>query len=101
MTTYVQLKQVIQAANPGVMEWHCEGCLRWHSEYTNGCLYCWRDELTREENIKLFPNRKVILISRPIRLADVMLAIKNYEKGLKIPTTSDYPCCLIYKSDIG
>jgi hypothetical protein len=74
------LEQKIQAirekcieANPEITEMRCECCMFNWGEYVNGCPKCWRSELSREENRRLFPNRSVRPVCRPIRLADVLL----------------------------
>ena len=40
----------------------CDGCERTYGEYINGCIYCWDDDLSVEENRRRFPRRKVRLI---------------------------------------
>lgn len=81
---YQKLREVIIAANPEIMEWRCEGCNQKYGEYVNGCVFCWREQISPEENRKLFPERAVRLTPREIRLADVLLALgaKDYEISL-------------------
>lgn len=79
---FEKLRQVIIAANPEIMEWRCEGCNRRYAEYVNGCVQCWCDELPREDNLKIFPNRSVKLSPREIRLADVLLTIDKVQSDL-------------------
>ena len=38
----------------------CEGCGTVYAEYVNGCPRCWDDTLSREENLRKYPNRKVV-----------------------------------------
>lgn len=40
----------------------CEGCGRTYAEYINGCLDCWDDSLTTDENRRRFPRRGVRLV---------------------------------------
>jgi len=48
--------------------WHpegiyqCQGCGRTYPEYVNGCISCWDDDLTIEENQREYPRRAVVLI---------------------------------------
>jgi hypothetical protein len=74
-----QVRAAIIKAVPEVMEWRCEGCKRKHSEYVNGCVYCWSNLLTDEINRVVFPHRAVRLVERPIRLADVLHAVKEHD----------------------
>lgn len=39
----------------------CQGCGRTYNEYVNGCLSCWDDNLSIEENRRRFPLRSVRL----------------------------------------
>jgi hypothetical protein len=72
---YNSLRLRINEILPDLKEWRCEGCDRKFGEYINGCPHCWRSELSREENLKIFPKRGVNLISKPPTLADVLGAI--------------------------
>jgi hypothetical protein len=87
MTTQEKIESIRQAcikANPKIVEHRCEGCNKFYAEYVNGCPHCWRDELSSEENLKLFPKRGVRPVIRPIRLADVLLAIEHSTDDISI-----------------
>jgi hypothetical protein len=38
----------------------CRGCFRAYAEYVNGCVWCWDDGLTIDENRAKYPDRKVV-----------------------------------------
>lgn len=40
----------------------CEGCGQTYAEYVNGCVSCWDDDLTIEQNQVRYPRRRVILV---------------------------------------
>lgn len=81
---YYAVREAVIKAVPEILEHRCGGCKRKYAEYVNGCVFCWRDDLSREENQKLFPNRSVWPVAREIRLADVLLAIgENAENWRK------------------
>lgn len=40
----------------------CEGCGQTYPEYVNGCVKCWDDDLTSEENRMKYPRRSVRLL---------------------------------------
>jgi hypothetical protein len=40
----------------------CEGCGQTYAEYFNGCVHCWDDDLTIEQNRRKYPKRKVRLV---------------------------------------
>lgn len=84
---YNAVREAVIKAVPEISEWRCENCQRKFGEYVNGCVFCWRDELSREENLKLFPSRSVRLKDRPIRFADVLLALglENFHNNDDIP----------------
>jgi hypothetical protein len=42
--------------------YQCQGCRRTYPEYVNGCVDCWDDNLSTEDNRRLYPNRKVVLV---------------------------------------
>ena len=46
--------------------WACEGCGRTYREYFNGCVACWDDDLTGDENRLRYPHRKVVLVLEEI-----------------------------------
>lgn len=77
-----KIRQVCISANPEIAEWRCYGCWKKYAEYLNGCSACWRDDLSVEQNNKIFPRRKVIKIIREIRLADVLLTLKEKDPEL-------------------
>jgi hypothetical protein len=40
----------------------CEGCGKTYPEYVNGCIACWDDDLTPEQNRRKYPRRGVKLV---------------------------------------
>lgn len=42
--------------------YQCEGCGTMYPEYVNGCVVCWDDELTSDENRAKYPHRSVRLV---------------------------------------
>lgn len=42
--------------------WACENCKTIYGEYVNGCPRCWDNKLSRKDNLKKFPKRKISLV---------------------------------------
>ena len=42
--------------------YRCEGCGKTYPEYVNGCVFCWDDDPSTEENWLRYPHRSVRLI---------------------------------------
>jgi len=80
-TTLERVRAAVIKAVPEIEEWRCQGCKRKYAQYVNGCVHCWRYELERDENIKLFPVRGVRQVDRDITLADVLVAMSDAEDG--------------------
>ncbi len=51
--------------------YQCEGCARTYPEYVNGCVDCWDDDLTGEQNRAKYPHRSVRLVLAEPAVGDV------------------------------
>jgi hypothetical protein len=64
--------------------YQCNGCGRLYPEYINGCVVCWDDDLSPEENRRKYPNRKVVLVipDRPSEETTPTAMTRDSEWGL-------------------
>ena len=70
----------IHNVSQSVEERHrCEGCGTVYAEYVNGCPRCWDDTLSREENLRKYPNRKVVPFANKYN-EPVSQSVEGWEK---------------------